>query len=327
MSLYSMFYNSVISRVPERIVEFIGGPYTKMNSWIAPKFIQLPVEIEGVKFANPIGMSSGWADTPSKIASIHRLGGGVVVAKTITFEERKGNNRPRLVRGDQQLINSMGLPNKGLEWWENKLTEHSIHPTILSIRGETEKEWVGLLEKLENSTDIFELNFSCPNLHDGVMDLVTSRKIVENISSVTNKKIWLKLSPEYSPLQNLEFVNSVRDKISGITAINTVPVDHKRLGNPQHRGGLSGPVIYPTLVENLKSLRREYPNASDLPIFAVGGIDTAEKAWGIFEDFQAFPLALTAFLMRGPFFFGDVARYFKKRLEISEYSTLQSMID
>ena len=321
-----MFYRSIISHAPERVVEFVGGPYAKASSWLAPKFIHLPVVIDGIRFNNPIGMSSGWADSPSRIVSMHRLGCGIVVSKTITYQKRRGNKRPRLVRGKDQLINSMGLPNKGLDWWENKSYKNNTHPTILSIRGDTEKEWIELIERLEGVVDIFELNFSCPNLHDEVMDLSTSRKTVEDISSVTSKKIWLKLSPEYSASQNTDFIKSVRDKISGVTAINTVPVQHRELGNPKHKGGLSGSIIYPTLVKILESLRQEYPNASDLPIFAVGGIDTAARAWEVFEKYQAFPLALTAFLMKGPYFFSDVVSFFKNKVDKSDHSSLQSFI-
>ncbi len=327
MSVYSFFYHNIVSHSPETLVERFGGPFTRMSSWFAGKPIEIPVVIDGLKFFNPIGMSSGWADSPSKIDDIHRLGAGIVTSKTITVEARDGNPRPRLVRGKNQLINSMGLPNKGLKWWVSNLSRSHDNPSIISIRGETINEWTELINELESFTDIFELNFSCPNLHEGVMDLSESKKIVNDIASITDKRIWLKLSPEYSVTDNINFINSVRENITGITAINTVPVRNEELGHPNKQGGLSGDPIHRDLVSLLKEVRSEYGTFTDLPVFAVGGINSSERAWNIFTEYKSIPLVLTAFLMQGPYFFRRTARYFQSKMNELNLTSLQSFIE
>lgn len=303
----------------------MGGPFFKISSYFGKKSKAIPVKIlNSMEFSNPIGMSSGWADSPGKISDIHRLGAGVVTSKTITVMKRKGNPHPRLIRGENKLINSMGLPNKGVDWWVKNLKQDNKHPSILSIRGEYIDEWVMLIEKLERFTDIFELNFTCPNTEQGVMDLDTSRKIIEDISSISTKPIWLKLSPEYSPEENLYFVNSIRDKIAGITAINTLPIRNDHLGNPTKQGGLSGDPIYTNLTELLQKLRSEYPSFGDLPIFAVGGINSGKRCWDMIEKYHAFSLSLTAFLMQGPFFYKNMLRFLENRMEENGLTSLQT---
>ncbi|MCY3410041.1 MAG: hypothetical protein INQ03_00260 [Candidatus Heimdallarchaeota archaeon] len=325
MNLYSFFYKNIISYSPESLVEKMGGPFTAISAKFAPQIISIPFKIKNIEFQNPVGMSSGWADTPQKVANIHKLGAGVVIAKTLTSAPRKGNKRPRLIRGDMQLINSMGLPNKGVEWWKSNFTKGN-HPAIHSIRGESIPDWELLIEVLENITDIFEFNFSCPNLHAGVMDLNASRKIVKDIASITTKPVFLKLSPEYSIKDNLSFIGSVDSDIAGISLINTIPVQNEKLGNPMKRGGLSGKPVHDTLLEFLHHIRVEYPRFSELPIFAMGGIMNPQQAWNVLNNFQALPLNLSAFLIKGPGIFNSFAANIVENLE-SNNKTLAEVLE
>ena len=318
MISYQAFYNSVIRRTPDSLVEKTGGYYLSlylMYRSLRGKIRQenpiifKPVNLLGMKFDNPLGFSSGWADTPKKIDQIHKLGAGFVISKTITANPRWGNAYPRLVRGDNYLINSMGLPNHGVMWWKEKLSDSWDTPRILSIRGDNFKEWELIIDLLDKKTDIFEINFSCPNVHDGVMDLESSYKAVKEITSITKSKIFLKLSPEYSPMQNLHFINNVREDIDGVSVLNTYPVKNEKLGNKS--GGLSGDPLYPMLLEQLTELRKTYPTMEDLPIFAIGGIDSGIKAHRIYQEFQAFPMLLSAFFMKGPNIFTEISQYFE----------------
>ena len=283
--------------------------------------LRFPVRIGNLKFNNPIGMPSGWADSPDKINTTHKLGAGVVVSKTVTAYPRSGNPYPRILMGSNSIINSMGLPNKGVEWWSNKLIQNKANPLIISIKGDSRSEWERLINLLDDKTDILELNISCPNIKDGVLDFKKSKKIVSDISSITRSKIWLKISPEYSPEQNTQFVKSVSSDIDGITAINTRPVKHPRLGNPNKQGGLSGKPIHKLLINQLNELRKVFPNFSDLPIFATGGIMNPNQAWKVFTNYQALPLALTGFLMNGPYFYHNIALFFRSQIISANYKS------
>jgi dihydroorotate dehydrogenase (NAD+) catalytic subunit len=312
---YSYFYKYVISKLPDRIVENMAGYFYRLYTMLVSQDpIRLPVEVEGLKFINPVGMPAGWIDKPTKIDVVRKLGAGVIIIKTITLNPKWGNPYPRIVRGQHGIINSLGLPNLGLKWWLENY--HPVdYPSIISIKGGSLKEWTILIDNLESKTDIFELNFSCPNVSEGIMDLSQSRDLIRDIISITKKRIFLKLSPEYSPQQNLELINSVRSDICGISTINTRPIYNPSLGNPKNVGGISGAPLFPDLISHLSAYRQEYPNHSDLPIFASGGISSPQKAWQIFHQYQSFPLTLTSFLMRGPNVYDLYSKYIQYQLQ------------
>jgi len=79
-----------------------------------------PVDLCGVPLAGPILNGSGTFDA---IAARRAFGDALLerfpfdcfVSKTITVEPRQGNPPPRLWETPGGMINSIGLPNKGLE--------------------------------------------------------------------------------------------------------------------------------------------------------------------------------------------------------------------
>ncbi|MHA2504176.1 MAG: dihydroorotate dehydrogenase [Candidatus Kariarchaeaceae archaeon] len=312
--MHSFLYRNLISRMPDRMVEKLGGPYYRVASWFTGSSPEIPVSVDGMRFANPVGMPAGWIDSPRKLKTVSQLGGGILTIKTITRYPKAGNPYPRIVRRDQGIVNSLGLPNLGADWWAQNFAPPA-DPVIVSIKGDTLQDWEYLIEKLEFKTPIFELNISCPNVGDGVMDLDSSRKLVEDITSITDRQIYLKLSPEYSPEQNLALIDRVRSSITGVTAINTQPVSAPQLGNPAKRGGFSGPGLFPTLESHLQIYRAEYPTMIDLPIFATGGISTPDQAWRILENYRSLPMGLTAFLVNGPRVYLSWLNYIESQLE------------
>ncbi|MHA2250531.1 MAG: dihydroorotate dehydrogenase [Candidatus Kariarchaeaceae archaeon] len=314
--------------MPDLIIEKTGLPFMQLISLLRKQNkIKLPVRIGNIQFSNPIGIPSGWADTPEKVNILHNLGAGIIETKTITPSYRKGNPYPRIIRSQNSIINSQGLPNKGLEWWTKNIKKIKHRPIIVSVHGETLKEWEILLNQLDSTADIVELNFSCPNIAGGIMDLKASKELIRSISSMSTTKIWLKISPKYTPDENTKLIESVREDIDGVSAINTVPIIHPKLGNPTKKGGLSGKAIYPKLNLQLKSIRNVYPNHSDLPIFASGGIMQVENAWEIFTNYQAFPLSLTAFLMNGPFHYLRCLQYFLDKMQTDSTPDLQHYLN
>ena len=281
------------------MVEIGGGPFFSFVSNFITKPEPFPVKVGNLEFEYPVGMPSGWIDDLHKLRTARRMGVGIPIIKTITIEPRKGNPRPRIIRGNDFLINSMGLPNKGMVWWSRQLRKHRIgRPLVLSVRGETIEEWQELVVEFDKIADVIELNFSCPNTEGGVMDIEESVRILENVLNLSDK-LWLKLSPEFSAEENLELVKRVSSSIRGVTLINTVQVEEPRLGNPRKTGGLSGIPIHERLKEQLRVFRKEYPTFGDLPIFATGGV-TPVTATKILQEFRAIPFMLTAFLMEGP---------------------------
>ncbi|MBI5310346.1 MAG: hypothetical protein HZB14_04870 [Actinobacteria bacterium] len=136
-----------------------------------------PVEFCGIELAHPIVNGSGTYDA---LAARRVFGAAfesefpfaAYVSKTITLAQRAGNPPPRLWELGQGMINSIGLPNKGLERFVSEdLPAYATLPAPLfvSVMGFSPEELEAILDTLADRDEIaaFELNFSCPNVKTG----------------------------------------------------------------------------------------------------------------------------------------------------------------
>ncbi len=217
----------------------------------------------------------------------------------------------KLVVDGPAIINSIGGKNMGLEKWKKTLPKVLKQvPLILNVRGESIEEIQKLVDELSpiiKDRGILEINFSCPNDAQGVLDLEEGISWIQSIKNSMNVPLFVKLSPEYSENELMRFVEETRSNISGITIFNTIPVSGALLKKKQ--AGLSGSLLYPYLVKYLKKLREIYPTFDDLPIIATGGINNGKKAWEMLHEYHALPALLTAFLSRGPSVFKEINSY------------------
>ena len=317
--IYTRFYDHIITRTPDQVVEWSGGPFYHWLSKLFPFSAEYPIEVGGFKVSAPWGLASGWADSYKKLIAIKHIGAGIVFTKTVTLTALKGNKFPRLVRDSKRnwLINSMGLPNPGLGQWLYWMDKYRSLPEgcFFSVKGNTIEEWVTLIRFLAPYSPLIELNFSCPNIAHGIIDIKETvsviRKIREKISQ-PDVSLALKISSEYSSKQIISLLSECFEGeplIDAVTLFNTYPIIHQKLGNPQKRGGLSGKVLYNRLNKTLTDVRKQF-SSDKLPIFATGGITTGEEAKQIWNTYKAFPLTMTAFLTEGPFIFRNWARSF-----------------
>ena len=329
MPIYESFYHHIIPKIPETLIESGGGLFYNFFSHCFPftPYVPCMIPVVGIKINSPWGLSSGWADTISKMKYISNLGAGIIFSKTITLNPRKGNPRPRIIRLNFKnypiLINSMGLPNKGLVQWSQWLKKVKILPNgfFLSTKGDSIKEWIILLKTLSPYTGLLEMNISCPNVKKGILDRERTFFMFKSIFKKIkheNIQVTVKLSPEYSTKQLTELITDLKEKFETIKAIslfNTFPVFHSTLGNPEHKGGLSGVILYEKLCKTLKYVRKVF-KYTDLPIFASGGINSGEQAYNIWSNYQAFPLTLTGLLTKGPSLFKQWYLEFRKHLSV-----------
>lgn len=315
--MYSVFMDHLVNFLPERWVEKSGGPLIRAIAKIYSIKSPYNIDYGNLHLSWPWGLSSGWADSIAKMNALSKLGAGLVVSKTITLHPRYGNPYPRVLRQKPLMINSMGLPNPGLKYWVTHLNQIDNIPQnfVFSLNGETVREWQILIRHMKKYNRILELNFSCPNVSDGVIDLESTESILKDINQHADGiEFFLKLSPQYSDEQLLDLVDLCMDNnfITGISLFNTYPVTNQALGNLRKAGGLSGPILYPRVTQILKKLRKKYPRVDQLPILAMGGISSYDQAKEIFQTYNSLPLVLTAFLMQGPFIFKDWMENYSK---------------
>ena len=114
----------------------------------------MSVEFCGLELAHPIINGSGTFDALAArrafgTALDEQFPFAMYVSKTITLEPRAGNPPPRLWETPAGLINSIGLPNKGLAGYlEEDLPELASLPVplVTNVMGSTELEVARLVE-------------------------------------------------------------------------------------------------------------------------------------------------------------------------------------
>ncbi|PTD93729.1 dihydroorotate dehydrogenase [archaeon SCG-AAA382B04] len=247
------------------------------------RIMSLEIEINGKTFESPLMNAAGILGTTA--SSLKRLadnGSGAVVTKTISHKPKEGNKGPNLIETNYGALNSMGLPNPGAKNYldELKSLKPLNKPVICSVFGETPRDVKKVGRLLKEYVDIFELNLSCPNIEGEVIssDPEIVKKYVEEFAHITNKPIWVKLSPSSDNIVNVSLAASEAGADS-LVLINTlkgmlIDIESGRpiLGNKT--GGLSGEAIHPIAIEIIYQVYKKI----DIPIIGVGGVSDNEKA-------------------------------------------------
>ena len=252
----------------------------------------MAVDLCGLELAHPVINGSGTFD----VIAARRVFGKALddnfpfaafVSKTVTLEPRLGNPPPRLFETPAGLINSIGLPNRGLAGYlEHDLPELATLsvPLITNVMGSDADEVGQLFEALEDRDEIsaIELNVSCPNVKTGLdigSDPSELSKLLAAVSGKTSKPLIVKLTPNTA---NVALVASAAeasgaDAVSLINTLRAFAADPSRPGQAWlggGTGGQSGPAIRSVALAQTAAVS----SAISLPIIAMGGIASAANA-------------------------------------------------
>ena len=96
-------------------------------------------------------------------------GNGAVLSKSCTTVSRMGNPLPRYKNVALGSINSMGIPNYGVDHYLEIGTPTRPKSYFISVSGMTLQENKNILQKMYSSEnqsrhELIELNLSCPNI-------------------------------------------------------------------------------------------------------------------------------------------------------------------
>ena len=169
--------------------------------------IDLSVRVGGLTLANPVMPASGtFAEGLDKVIDFNRL--GAFVTKTITRELRAGNPLPRVVERPGGLINSIGIPSKGVPYFlEHTLPYYASYqpPLVVSISAPTAEDFAHLAAELTRpGISAIEANISCPNIEeDGkafAMRAASTEAVVRQLRAATPLPLWVKLTPNTGDL-------------------------------------------------------------------------------------------------------------------------------
>jgi dihydroorotate dehydrogenase (NAD+) catalytic subunit len=254
--------------------------------------VDLAVELAGIELAHPVLNGSGTFDAIAALRSFgdelrQRFPFSAFVSKTITVEPRGGNPPPRLWEAPAGLINSIGLPNKGLAGFlEHDLPELATLPVplIVSIAGFDHDEFAQLVAEAAKSPEIaaLELNVSCPNVKSGCVmgsdpDEIT--ELMTRLRPVTEKPLIVKLTPNVAEVASIAEAAETAgaDALSLINTLRAMPID-PATGRPwlgAERGGLSGPAVRAVALEMTYEVR----SRTRLPLIGMGGVESGRDAF------------------------------------------------
>lgn len=248
-------------------------------------------EFCGIDLAHPVINASGTYDA----ISARRVFGdellnefpfSAFVSKTITPEPRTGNAPRRIWETPAGMINSIGLPNKGLEGFLAadlpQLAELPV-PLIVSVMATGRSEFSRLVEAVSAREEVaaIELNVSCPNVHSGLIvgeQPSETEALLEALRPLTSKPLIVKLTPNVADPGTVAVAaeDGGADAVSLINTLKASAID-PLTGAPAlaaGHGGLSGPAVRPIALQQLRAVGA----AVELPVIGMGGISSGADA-------------------------------------------------
>jgi len=247
----------------------------------------LSVKIGKLKLKNPVVIASGtfgYAEEFAPLLDLKKL--GAIVTKTITLKPKKGNLPPRTVETASGMLNAIGLENPGVDKFiKEKLPylQKLNVPIIVSISADNDKDFVGLVKRLDKIAGIsaIELNLSCPNLGKKILvsqDAKATYRIVSKVRKSTKLTLIAKLSPNVTDIVSIAKAakNAGVDAVSLVNTFLALAIDIKlkrpKLANIT--GGLSGPAIKPIALRMVWEVAWKVK----IPIIGGGGIMNTQDA-------------------------------------------------
>jgi dihydroorotate dehydrogenase (NAD+) catalytic subunit len=244
--------------------------------------------IGNVEFKNRVLVASGtfgYGDEVKDLVDVNRLGG--IVTKSLSWKPRDGNPPRRIVETPSGMLNSIGLANVGVHAFiKEKLPYLRTLTTriVVNIAASSVLEYCDVLSLLDTQEgiDAYEINVSCPNVKEGGLNFGTDCRMTKEITAqlrpLTRKPLIIKLTPNVTHIS--EFARAVEDAgADAVSVINTlvgmaVDVRTRKPKLSTVTGGLSGPAIKPIALAKVY----EVAQAVKIPVFGIGGIQSAEDA-------------------------------------------------
>ena len=220
-------------------------------------------------------------------ALLERFPFAAFVTKTVTVAPREGNPAPRLYELPAGLLNSIGLPNKGLAGFlEHDLPELSRLPVplIVNVMGGAHDEVARLVETVGERDEVtaLELNVSCPNVKTGLMfgaDPGEVAGLLDAVRARTAKPLIVKLTPNCASPADVAAAAEAHgaDAVSLINTLRGMAPHPHRPGEPWlggRTGGVSGPAVRAIALAQVAEVRGRVR----IPIVGMGGVQSGRHA-------------------------------------------------
>jgi dihydroorotate dehydrogenase len=310
---------------------------------------ELPVELFGLRFPNPIGLAAGMDKHAAAVPAWEKLGFGFSELGGVTWHAQPGNPEPRMFRAvaAEAIVNRMGFNNSGAEALAQKLArwkklgrwpEHPIGINLgkskVTPLTEAAGDYANSFRVLRGLADFFVVNVSSPNtpnlrqLQDkAALDEIFAALQAQN---ATHKPILVKVAPDLSFEALDEILELVGPRqIAGIVATNTTisrpPTDDAAAQKVYaETGGLSGKPLRARSTEVIRHLYRQ--TNGRLPIIGVGGIFGAEDAWEKITAGASLLQIYSSLVYEGPGITQKIVAGLHRKMELAGIRDLKAVV-
>ena len=297
------FFRSLLFRLdPERAHGFtlgllrLAGALPPLQTVLRSVFAapQMPVQVFGLTFNNPIGLAAGYDKDGLGWRGLACLSFGHIEIGTVTPRPQPGNPRPRLVRLPEQsaLINRMGFPGRGAEYVSRRLRFSRPPGLVLGVNLGKNKDtplenaaedYLALMKIFAPLSDYLVVNVSSPNT-EGLRSLQRRQALEQLLIPLRRfcmqEQAWLnrpvpllvKLAPDLTDAELDNALDVITGAgVEGVIASNTTL---SRTGVPASLAGQAGGLSGAPLGElSTRMIRRIHANTEGkLPIIGLGGV-------------------------------------------------------
>lgn len=258
--------------------------------------ISTKTTLAGFEFDNCLMNAAGvYCYNAAELDQMQASKAGTFVTKSATVNPRAGNPEPRYMATALGSINSMGLPNLGLPYYLNYVTQQQKkYPGktyFQSITGFNLEEDQQLLTQISQSdfNGLVELNLSCPNVPGKPQtgyDFETVERILTRVFEIYKGPLGIKLPPYFDivhfdqmaailnqfPLAFVNCVNSIGNGLYIDAASESVTIKPKN-----GFGGIGGDYLKPTALANVHAFYQRLK--PEIQIIGTGGVKSGQDVF------------------------------------------------
>jgi len=280
-----------------------------------PDSPELRTRVFGLDFDNPVGLAAGMDKDAIAVHTWRALGFGFAELGTITPLPQPGNPRPRIfrIREHRALINRLGFPSEGMDAVVSRAARATAQGGLFRIGlnfgpnkdtavENAARDYALLMDRLGSMADFIVINVSSPNT-PGLRNWQSPERMREIFAAIdgtaSRKPILIKVAPDLER-DDLERIceTALELRLDGIVATNTTLARESAGVVSTEAGGLSGDPLRPIAQRIIREIRGHL--GERLPIIGVGGIASAEDAYGHIRAGASLVELYTGLVYQGP---------------------------